>query len=279
LFGETYKKKYLKLKAIFTLKHLPSLTISRCFFIALCFSMNLPYTTLSKEYQYSYLLHIVIRVTWLSKKNRVTRSDFIDSAVAFGISKRTAFRIWSDWAYKNTYIKYVSDNKDYLHITSLKSFEFIIEKVPKMYYDKIQGLSSFRDFLHYAYLWKNWVKSKWVSTGKWLRTIANNQNTTVQTICKRNKRCEKKFWLEKTNRYWVYNGFFIRLTNTYLSWIRVIRNKYYALSVTPRKKLKVSFEKFASLFKSLNSIIDKKLVYAEKELYNSINDSLYPKLT
>jgi hypothetical protein len=51
------------------------------------------------------------------------------------------------------------------------------------------------------------------------------------------------------------------------------------LSVTPRKRLKVSFDRFASLFMSLNSIIDKKLVYAEKEIYNSINEILYPNLT
>jgi len=240
--------------------------------------MNLPYTTLSKEYQYSYLLHIFIRVTWLASKNKITRQEFIDVLVKWWVAKRTAFRIWSEWAYKNQYIKYVSDNRDYLHITSLKSFELIIEKVPEMYFKQIKGLASFKDFLHNAYLWKNWVKSKWILTGKWLNTIARQQNTTIQTICNRNKRCQSKFWLEKTNRYWVYNGIFIRITNTYLSWVRVIRNKYYALSVTPRKKLQVSFEKFASLFKSLNSIIDKKLVYAEKELYYSINNRLYPKL-
>jgi len=240
--------------------------------------MNLPYTTLSKEYQYSYLLHILIRITWLSKKNRITRSDFIDVVIKFWINRRTAFRIWSEWAYKNTYIKYVSDNRDYLYITSLKSFELIIEKVPEMYYKQIKGISSFKDFLHYAYLWKNWVKSNWVLTWKGLKTIAIQEKTTIQTVCNRNKRCQSKFWLEKTNRYWVYNGFFIRLTNTYLSWIRVIRNKYYTLSVTPRKRLKVSFEKFVSLFKSLNSVIDKKLVYAWKELYETINNGLYPKL-
>ena len=240
--------------------------------------MNLPYSNINKEYQYSYLLHILTRITWISSNNRINRVDFIEVCLKWGITKRTAFRIWSEWAYKNQYIKYVSDNRDYLHITSLKSFEYIIEKVPEMYYIQIKGISSLKDFLHYAFLWINWIKTKWLLTWKWLKTIAIQENTSVQTICSRNKRCETKFWLEKTNRYWVYNGLFIRLTNTYLSWIRIIRNKYYALIKTPKEKLKVSFEKFASLFNSLNSIIDKKLVYAEKELYESINKSLYPKL-
>jgi hypothetical protein len=240
--------------------------------------MNLPYTTLTKEYQYSYLLHIFIRITWLSSKNKITRKDFIDVLLKWGISKRTAFRIWSDWAYKNQYIKYVSDNRDYLHITSLKSFELIIEKVPEIYFKQIKGISSLKDFLHYAFLWINWIKSKWVLTWKWLKTIALQEKTSIQTICSRNKRCQSKFWLEKTNRYWVYNWLFIRLTNTYLSWIRVIRNKYYALKKTPREKLKVSFDSFASLFKSLHSIIDKKLVYAEGYLYETINKNLYPNL-
>lgn len=66
-----------------------------------------------------------------------------------------------------------------------------------MYYKQIKGISSLKDFLHCAFLWKNWIKIEWVSTWKWLKKIALQENSSVKTICNRNNRCQNKFWLKK----------------------------------------------------------------------------------
>lgn len=243
--------------------------------------LNIPYYNISenKEYQYSYLLHILIRITRLVEKQKITRIDFIEVCKNWGISKRNAFRIWSEWAYKNKFIKYVSDNRDYLYITWKDKFDLFIEKVPFHIYKKITWINSLKDFLHYAFLGKNWIESEGITTSKWIRKIANETHTTMQTVCNRNKRCETNFWLEKQNRYWVYNWYFVRLTNKYLSWVRIIKNKYCAVKKQVKKYVKITSEKLAPLFNTINSKIDKKLEYLPAYYYETINNVIYPKLT
>lgn len=233
---------------------------------------------LKREYQYSYLLHILVRTMWLAINCKITKKGFLSACKENGISKTSAYRCWRKWAYKNKFIKYVGDDKEYLYITSKHTFELIIEKVPASIYKEIKTLTNLKDFLHSSRLWRSWVKNKKTNTWKGIRSIANETWSTPSTICNRNKRA-KKFWLSYKKRYWVYNWLLIRLTNVYTSSIRVIRNKYCAVNNLIKKSKKAIInDHLAPLFKTLNTKIAKKLSWANDNDYELINKILYPKL-
>jgi len=242
--------------------------------------LNLPYYNidLEKEYQYSYLLHILIRITWLVKNNKITKIDFLSACKDNGISGRSAYRYWEKWAYKNKFIKFVSQDKESLYLTSKDNFD-IVEKVPSSIYENIKTITDLKDFLHLARLGRVWVKNKLIKTGKWLNKIARETNTCLSTVFYRNKRASKKFWLEIQKRFGVFNNTLIRLTNVYFSSVRIIRNKYCAVNNSIRERLKtINNDHFAPLFKANNTKITSKLRYAHKEDYEMINNALYPNL-
>jgi len=242
--------------------------------------LNLPYYNIDKEYQYSYMLHILVRTLWLAWKCKITKKDFLLACKENGIVRRTAYRIWKDWAYKNKFIKFVSKDKNYLYITAKSKFELIIEKVPASIYNNIKTITDLKDFLHTSRLGRAWIKNKYVKTWKWLTKIASETNSSIATVSNRNKRSKEKFslWIQK--RYWVYNWMLIRLTNVYDSAIRVIRNKYFAVNCTIKNSRKaIDNDHFATLFKSMNTKITTKLKFANSWDYELINKGLYPKIS
>lgn len=242
--------------------------------------LNLPYYNINwnNEYQYSYLLHVLIRITRLVEKQKITKDDFIKKCIEWWISKRTAYRVWNDWAYKNQFIKYVSDNREYLYISWKDTFKTIIEKVPEYIYKNIKGINSLKDFLHYAYLGKMWIDTDKVKTWKWLYAIARDTKTSITTVCNKNKKCVKIFWLIKKNRYWVFNEYFIRLTNTYTSWIRLVNNKYCAVIRQVKKIYKHLSLNLAPLFNVMNFKKWKVYKFLSSDNYSIVNQAIYNNL-
>lgn len=180
------------------------------------------------------------------------------------------------------FIKYVSKEKDYLYITWKDTFETIIEKVPSNIYNQIRTITDLKDFIHCSRLGRTWISKKtnkkMIYTWKWLLKIATDNNSTISTICNRNKRA-KKFGLEYKNRYWVYNNLLVRLPNIYKSSVRIIRNKYCAVNIPIRDRKKpIENVHFAHLYNVLNSKTFKCLRYATSENYELINPILFPKI-
>ena len=243
--------------------------------------LNIPYTSITKEYQYSYLLHILIRTMWLVNKTIITRLDFVIACKEKGISKTSAYRYWEKWAFKNKFIKYVSKDKETIMITWKKHFDTLIENVPEYIYSKVVNLITLKDFLLLARLWNSWInnwKAK-IKTGVWLRKLASEVGSSISTISRRVKRLEEKNWLSVWKRFWECKGLIVRLVNVYTSSIRVIKNKYCKMNNTIRRSIKTFTDaQFLPLLSVIKSKITKKLIFATPDEYDHINPILYPKI-
>lgn len=238
--------------------------------------MYLPYyniTGKNKEFEYSYFLYVLVRSFWF--KGDVTKELFIKKGLEKWFKKSNLYKIWSNWAYKNMFFRWVSEDRIYL--VSTDSFELVIEKVPTYLLEDIKGIRDFKLFLHTSFLWRaGYINKDWENTSIWSKKIAKIHNTTRQTIYNRNKRAIK-FNLDVINRFCKTEDWYnIKTTNEYKAPIRVIKNKYCKMNLTPSKLIK---EFVLPLFVTNNFTWDlyKKCRdrFAISEFYEFINANIF----
>lgn len=204
----------------------------------------LPLHNYEHDYRYSYYLSFLVRMFYLpcvDDTTKIHKEKFIKILCRKWFKRRTLLGVWEKGAYQNMFIKSVKEG--FIVLNSRSKGEEIQVRIYPSVYNEIKSITDFKLLLNCLHSSKPtkviveqlrkrgaFLKSPWrglrnIARKTWLRTLAS--------VCKRNTRAKKKFKsFNKTNRYAVYNGVNMRLTNLYtFSWVDfVFNNKRLNLS-------------------------------------------------
>lgn len=230
----------------------------------------IPIAEYEHEYRYSNYLAFLIRLIYKDVRyTKVYKKEFIDNGFKQWIATRRNLKnIWEKGAYTNKFLNVQKKARNCLSLVGSKNFKIV--RVSQLTYKKIKTISDYKDFITCVVAG---YKSK-CNKGRGYWNIAGKTWTNYkETACRRIKRGITKFWLTKINRYWIYNGNLVRITNSYkFEWIVYIKGFKNSprINITNTKKSITE-----SIFKPIVKWISLILPFLPTDMYSIFNKLAY----